>query len=127
LRIGGYTFGRIQVAGRTYTSDVIVAGDVVRDGWWRREGHRLAVEDLAEVLAREPEVVVVGTGYYGRMVIPAETAAFLDERRIRLESAPTAEAVAICLPSGLKSIEKIESLCSSGSALEISPFCTSQM
>ena len=65
--IESYDFGLIVIKGRRYTSDVIVFPERVIEGWWRKEGHRIYVEDLKEILDREPrpEVLVVGTGYYG--------------------------------------------------------------
>jgi len=82
--IEDYSFGRIVVDGREYGSDVIVGGGKVREGWWRREGHRLVVEDLLEALEMEPEVLVVGTGAYGRMRVPEETVDSLRARGIEV-------------------------------------------
>ena len=48
-RIDQYEFGRIVVDGRQETKDLIVLpGRVVRN-WWRRDGHALVLDDLAEV------------------------------------------------------------------------------
>ncbi|RLI30667.1 hypothetical protein DRO48_02760, partial [Candidatus Bathyarchaeota archaeon] len=44
--IEAYGFGYIVVDGKRYTSDVIIFPDRVMDGWWRKEGHRLYVDDL---------------------------------------------------------------------------------
>jgi hypothetical protein len=43
-------------------------------GWRRKEGYKLQVEDLAEILNYEPkpEVLVIGTGYYGIVKISSE-------------------------------------------------------
>ncbi len=94
MEIEDYRFGRIRIEGREYTSDVIVTPEAVRDGWWRREGHRLHAEDLDAVLAARPQAVVVGTGYYGRMAVPEATRRLLEARGIRVVLAPTGEAVA---------------------------------
>ena len=40
-----YSFGRITIDGKTYTSDVIVIKGEVRS-WWRKEGHRVALDDI---------------------------------------------------------------------------------
>lgn len=93
MKVETYEFGRISVAGRSYTSDVIISPEKVRDGWWRKEGHRLHREDLDDVLAAEPDVVVIGTGYYGNMAVPAETRAFLESKGIEVRVAKTNEAV----------------------------------
>ena len=60
MAIDDYAFGRITIDGQSYTSDVIVLADGVRDGWWRKEGHSLAIEDLDAVAAAAPAVLVVG-------------------------------------------------------------------
>ena len=51
MNISGYRFGRIDIGGKTYTSDVIVTPERVIDGWWRQQGHALAVADLDDVVA----------------------------------------------------------------------------
>jgi hypothetical protein len=73
MHIDRYRFGHIDIEGHGYDADVIIFPERVQDRWWRREGHRLAREDLESVLAEKPDVLVVGTGYYGRMQVPAET------------------------------------------------------
>jgi hypothetical protein len=95
MTIDGYAFGRITVDGRDYTSDVIVLPAGVRDGWWRKEGHSLAVADLDAVAEAAPAVLVVGTGYYGRMAVPQETRRWLAARGIEVRIAPTSEAAAL--------------------------------
>jgi hypothetical protein len=95
MAIEDYGFGRITIDGRSYTSDVIVLPDGVRDGWWRKEGHSLAIADLDAVAAAAPAVLVVGTGYYGRMAVPDETRRWLAARGIEVRIAPTSEAAAL--------------------------------
>jgi hypothetical protein len=94
VRITGYHFGEIEIDGRTYSADVIITPERVVDSWWRAQGHRLAVADLAEALAAKPEILVVGTGYYGRMAVPEETRRHLQAEGVRLREARTGEAVA---------------------------------
>ena len=65
-----------------------------RKHWWRREGHRLAPEDLTSVLAEKPEVLIVGTGYYGRMRVPAESLDALRNAGVAVRIEKTGEAVA---------------------------------
>ena len=58
---------RIMIDGREETRDPIILPDrVVRD-WWRRDGHALVLDDLAEVLGELPFHLVLGTGAAGRM------------------------------------------------------------
>lgn len=92
--IDSYRFGMIVVNGRRYKSDVIIFPDRVFDGWWRKEGHRLHVDDLKEVLNAEPkpEVLVVGTGFLGVMKVSNEVEEALRSKRIEIIAQPTKRA-----------------------------------
>ncbi|MCP8310820.1 MAG: Mth938-like domain-containing protein [Candidatus Methylarchaceae archaeon HK01B] len=92
--IDSYKFGVIVINGRAYTSDVIIFPEKVLDSWWRKEGHRLYVEDLKEVFKAEskPEVLVVGTGYSGFMKISEKVLDELRSRRIKMIAQPTKQA-----------------------------------
>lgn len=87
-----YDFGTIRINGKHYTNDVIVFLDKVKDKWWRKESHRLTVEDLQEVLKVAPQVVVVGTGYSGLIKVSDEVKAHLDKQGIRLVIEKTSDA-----------------------------------
>lgn len=93
MTIAAYRFGKIDINGRTYTSDVIITPERVLDSWWRHEGHRLAVPDLSDVVAAKPDVVVIGTGYFGRMSVSGEARQYLQSQGIQLLEARTREAV----------------------------------
>ena len=90
--IESYSFGRMKIDGVTYTSDLILLTDLVKSDWWRIEGHKLHVEDLNEVLSAKPEILVVGTGYYGFMKIQSETEKHLQTEGIRLIAEKTGKA-----------------------------------
>jgi hypothetical protein len=89
MRIGSYSFGRMEVGGRTYENDLIVYPDRVEPGWWRKEGHSLAPEDLKSVVDHAPDILIIGTGDQGRMAVPPETVSFLREKDIKVVSGPT--------------------------------------
>jgi len=91
-RIQSYRFGRMVVDGETYTQDLLILPDRVAANWWRKEGHRLDMEDLQEVLDAAPDVVVVGTGAYGRMQVPKETQRAVEVAGIELRVARTGQA-----------------------------------
>jgi len=82
--IESYGFGRITINGRRYSRDVIIFPDNVKDGWWRREGHRLSLEDLKDVFEAKPEVLVIGTGYSGLMKVPQEVKDYVKSKNIQL-------------------------------------------
>jgi hypothetical protein len=93
MNISGYRFGRIDIDGRTYTSDVIITPERVIDAWWRQQGHALSVADLKDVMAARPDVLVVGTGYFGQMSVSSETRRYLEEQGIQVRDTRTSEAV----------------------------------
>ena len=90
--IDDYDFGQIVIDGQTYQSDVLIYPDRVVADWWRVAGHELAVADLSRVLADPPQVLVVGTGRYGRMIVLPETKRALVKHNVRLIVQPTQEA-----------------------------------
>jgi hypothetical protein len=91
-QIEDYQFGQVTVDGQRYTNDLIVYPDHVQANWWRREGHRLAPEDLGEVLEQPPEVLVVGQGSLGMLAVPEATRARLQEAGIEIIAAQTGQA-----------------------------------
>ena len=95
MKITSYSFGHIEVDGLGYSSDVIITPEGVEDGWWRKEGHNLAIEDLDTVIAAKPDTLIIGSGYYGRMRVPAVARAYLTGRGIRVEVVRTSEAVEV--------------------------------
>ncbi len=89
MRIEAYNFGTITIDGVTYKSDLkIVAGQVIPD-WWRKEGHNLLLADIQDILKVRPEVLVVGQGDPGLMMISEEVTVSLGELGIELIAQPT--------------------------------------
>jgi len=93
MEIQSYEFGKITIDGKGYNADVIILPEGVRDGWWRKEGHSLHPDDLGEVMAAKPDVLIIGTGCYGRMAVPEETRVFLEASGIAVHAVRTGEAV----------------------------------
>jgi hypothetical protein len=93
MKIDDYKFGRIVIDGKTYTNDLIVCHDQVKENWRRQAGHELAVSDLERAIQMEnPAVLIVGKGNLGLMNILPETEQFLQSRGIRLVAARTSAA-----------------------------------
>lgn len=90
--IDEYTFGKIIINGTPYTSDIrIIRGRVFPD-WWRERGHVVSVRDIEEILSAEPDVLVLGTGFYGAVKIDPPVKQILDDRDIRLIALKSGEA-----------------------------------
>ena len=88
-----YSFGRIVVDGEEQTRDLIVLPNRVFTNWWRRDGHSLAIEDLAEVEDELPEKLILGTGAHGRLRPPQAVIEELERRGIDVEVLRTDDAV----------------------------------
>ena len=88
-------FGSIQIDGKRYTTDVIIYPDGhVSDNWWRKHGHRLSLADIEDLIATEPEMIVIGSGVYGRMLPESGLEAALNARGIGLIIDATGKAIA---------------------------------
>jgi hypothetical protein len=93
MKIDHYSFGTIIINGKTYTSDVIIYADHVDSSWWRKEGHYLHSSDLDKALSAKPELLIIGTGYSGVMVVPEETVLFIKSKGIHVMAERTENAV----------------------------------
>ena len=93
MKIEHYSFGKIIINGKSYTSDVIIYPNRVSASWWRKEGHNLDIADLTDVIKEKPDVLVVGTGYSGAMKVPQETLTHLESKGITVKVSRSSEAV----------------------------------
>ena len=66
--IESYSFGHMIIDGISYTKDVIIyPDDSILSPWWRKQGHVLGVNDLQDLIAAAPEIIICGTGAMGVM------------------------------------------------------------
>ncbi len=93
MNVSSYSFGTIVIEGEKYTADVIIYPDHVDASWWRKEGHRLQISDLADILALRPDILIIGTGKFGMMTVPEETIAFVAAKNIETRVMKTSRAV----------------------------------
>ena len=94
MHIDHYTFGQITVDGRNIQSDLIIFPERIQENWRRQTGHRLDLADLQTVLSEKPDLLVIGTGYFGRMQVPQETLAALSQAGIAVRLDKTGAVVA---------------------------------
>ena len=93
--ITDFSFGKIVVNGKIYTDDIkIVRGQVIAD-WWRKSGHRVDVEDIADILESGPDTVVIGKGSPGLMKTSAELREKLATHKIALIEKKTSKAIEV--------------------------------
>lgn len=95
MKIKDYSFGKISIGDKTYTSDLIICPDIIIYPWYRIEGHILQLEDLNEIIRQSPEIMIIGTGYYGRMKIDGELLQILNRKAIIVHLNKTPEAVSL--------------------------------
>jgi hypothetical protein len=87
------SFGSMIIDGRTYTSDLLIFPDGrVTDSWWRAQGHRFTCADLEGLVAARPELIVAGTGIYGRAKVDSDLSDHLASLEIELVAAWTKKA-----------------------------------
>lgn len=88
-----YRFGLINIDGKSYNCDVEVGwnGEVLQ--WWRKEGHLVDIEDIKRAISKNPDVIVIGTGYSGMVEVTEKVQEFVRSKGIELILDVTAEAV----------------------------------
>lgn len=89
--IDSYDFGRIVIDGKRYHHDVVIFQDKI-DSWWRKEGHRLQIEDIEKVIEERPDILIVGTGNSGYMGVLPEVEEKLKSLGIELIVKKTKDA-----------------------------------
>lgn len=92
MRIKSYEFGRIEINGTVYTSDVIIYDEYVNSSWWRKEGHYLQLEDIKEILNAKPDVIIIGTGKFNTMKVSNDVMKEWESRGIKAIYVKTDEA-----------------------------------
>jgi hypothetical protein len=70
--IENYSFGKILINGKEYISDLIIFKDYIHDNWWRKESHKLCIDDIKEIISKKPDILIIGTGFFGLMKVPEE-------------------------------------------------------
>jgi len=91
--IESYTFGRMEIKGQAYTSDLILFPDKINDSWWRETGHKLSLQDIEDVFRENPEILVIGTGFYGIMEVGEDVKEAAQSKGITLIIEKTENAV----------------------------------
>jgi len=92
--IEAYGFGEMVIDGKPYNKDLIIFPDgKVFHPWRRKEGHRVAVSDIDELLKSKLDVLVIGTGNPGLMKPESGLLSRAETLGIKLAVSPTKDAV----------------------------------
>jgi len=91
--IESYSFGKMLIDGRWYHHDLKISQGRVIPDWWRGQGHVCTLDDIEDLVADAPEIIILGKGKPGFMKSDARLRSALAEQNIRLIEQPTAKAV----------------------------------
>ena len=96
LKIDDCAFGSLTINGKTYTDDLIIlpGGEILKP-WWRKQGHRLTMDDLDKLIAASPEIIVAGTGVSGGVKPDKNLEKDLSKLAIEFIAAPNRKAIKI--------------------------------
>ena len=92
--IESFSFGTMEIDGRHYNTDLIIYPDGhIQHSWWRKRGHVLSVQDIAALIAANPEVIIAGTGVNGLMKPDRALTKQLSKKGIQLMAGSNDRAV----------------------------------
>ncbi|MDD5416639.1 MAG: MTH938/NDUFAF3 family protein [Candidatus Aenigmarchaeota archaeon] len=91
VSIDSFYFGNIIIKGRKFTNDVSVSwdGEVIP----RQSSHIFSENDFHDMIMKEPEIVVIGTGTAGQMKVDPGVSVKAGVEGVQLVIKPTAQAV----------------------------------
>ncbi len=96
--IEGTGFGWIVIDGKRYNSDVLIlATGEIKDRYENFSGssHSLSKIEVDILLTGSPEVIIVGTGQAGCLVIPKEIKDYIKKKDVSCLQFPTPEAIKV--------------------------------
>ena len=76
--------GRVRIADRWVAGNVLVGNDTVVESWTTNTADRLTIADLAQALALQPTIIVLGTGV-NRLLPDVELMAAVAAHSVGLE------------------------------------------
>ncbi len=84
-------FGRIKIRGKTHEEDVIIFwdGEILE----RKRSHKVSEKEMEEILLKEPEVVVVGSGFGGALKVEDSAEKLCEGESVEVKILKTPEAV----------------------------------
>lgn len=93
MTIEHYSYGKIIIDGKTYHQDLIVYPDRIDPAWIVAGGNTLAVDDILDILREEPEILIIGTGFHGGLIVPDLVKTQVMRQGINLMATKTEQAV----------------------------------
>jgi len=91
-----YSFGRMVIAGKNLSSDlVILPSGSILSPWIRQSGHFLVLDDISELLEAAIAHIIIGTGASGRMQVDPTLVSYLKAKNIIVDCHPSPQALDI--------------------------------
>ncbi len=92
-RIQDYSFGKMVIAGKNYSSDlVILPSGSILSPWIRQSGHLLVLDDMPELLETDVTHIIIGTGASGRMQMDPTLLSHFKDTNIIVDCHPSPQA-----------------------------------
>ncbi len=81
--IDSYSFGSYIIDGKEHKWDIkLINNKVFR--WVGREGHSITIDDIKDLVAENPEIIIIGTGASGLVNVSDKIKEFVKTRGIKL-------------------------------------------
>jgi hypothetical protein len=90
--VGQFEFGAIEIDGKTYESDVMILPDGTVKPWEHEDEHTLTLKDLRTIVEHKPELIVIGLGTIGNIVLEKELEEKLQEDEVEVMAFKTEKA-----------------------------------
>lgn len=96
-RVQSFKFGSIVIGDKKYGRDVFMLADGTvkqrNGGFWKFGSHVIKKAEIEEMVAVNPEAIVVGTGTSAKAKLAADAELFAREIKIELTALPSREAI----------------------------------
>lgn len=93
IKIQHYEFGKIIINENTYTTDIKIFSNKIKSNWWRKEGHKLFIEDIDDILENKPKILIIGCGANSMLKVDEHLKEYLRTNQIDSYIVDTYEAV----------------------------------
>jgi hypothetical protein len=88
-----YKFGQITIDGQTFDRDIQTDWNGETIDWCRQQDHLIEAGDIQSAIEKNPESIVIGTGFEAQAQLAEEARIFIQEKGIKLFVDRTEEAV----------------------------------
>lgn len=93
MKITDYTFGKIQINGKIFSSDIKIINGKIYHNWWRHAGHSICIEDIQDIIDAQAEIIIFGCGAYCVLKVPGNIKRTLLEKGIEVFILNTNDAI----------------------------------